>query len=221
MDLPAGRRIGRILVAEPDDDTRMLYETVLRPLSADVVGVADGRQALVSALTHPPSIVVTETDLSLIDGYALCELLRKDATTRHAPILVATAETQASQIGRVRRAGADAVLVKPFSPEVLVAEVLRLCDPASRKWRDKLDSIQPRQAPAKRSRSHERYETIMPPIAPPQIRCRRCDRDIQYERSHIGGVNSAHAEQWDTFTCKRCGARFEYRHRTRKLRQVG
>jgi CheY-like chemotaxis protein len=221
VELTAPRtHVARILIADSDDDTRMLYRETLRPLNCDIVDTSDGPQALVSALSHPPTIVITETALFLIDGYSLCELLRRDAATRNVPILVVTGEGRPSEIARARRMGADAVLVKPCLPEVLMAEVLRLCDPAGRRRRDALNSVEATGAKAHRKRSHERYATTTPPAAPPQCRCPVCDADLRYERSHIGGVNRDHAEQWDDFVCTRCASTFLYRHRTRKLRQV-
>jgi DNA-binding response OmpR family regulator len=72
VDPTVRRHITRILVAEGDEDTRTLYRAALHPLNFDVVDAADGRQALVSALSHPPTLLISETNLLLIDGYSLC-----------------------------------------------------------------------------------------------------------------------------------------------------
>jgi CheY-like chemotaxis protein len=42
----------RILVADPDDDTRSLYRESLRLAGCDVVEAAGGRDALVKASSH-------------------------------------------------------------------------------------------------------------------------------------------------------------------------
>ena len=67
---------------------------------------------------------------------------------------------------------------------------------------------------------HVRCTTTDPPTAPPALRCPKCDCALIYERSHLGGVSNRLAEQWDDYTCPACGT-FEYRHRTRKLRELG
>jgi CheY-like chemotaxis protein len=213
-----GTTIARILIADGDADTRQLYRATLGPLNCEIVEASDGREALVSALSRPPTLVITDTALALIDGYSLCQLLRRDAATQHSAILVATGETRSAEVDRARRNGADAVLVKPFSPDLLLTEVLRLCDPATPKRRDEPDAAKPAAAPAQRKRAHERYETMTPPLLPPQCRCPRCDHNLIHQRSYVGGVNEANAEQWDDFVCDHCGGTFEYRHRTRKLR---
>src|SRR5579871_3030867 len=68
----------RVLVAEPDADTRALYRTALSLAGCDVSVALDGREALTTALVQPPTLIVSELRLPLIDGYALCEILRRD-----------------------------------------------------------------------------------------------------------------------------------------------
>jgi DNA-binding response OmpR family regulator len=79
--------LARILIAEGDYETRMLYRATLEALNCVIVEVTDSRQALVAAINNPPSIIITDTDLLPIDGYSL---LRHDAATRNDPILVVT-----------------------------------------------------------------------------------------------------------------------------------
>src|SRR5205085_4103995 len=92
----------------------------------DVVEAADGRDALTKALVEPPTLVVTEIRLPFVDGYALCEILRRDRATADVPILVITSDARTLAIDRARTAGADAVLVKPTTPEQMLIEMRRL-----------------------------------------------------------------------------------------------
>jgi CheY-like chemotaxis protein len=208
----------RILIAESDDDTRMFYCESLRSLRCDVVEASDGRQALVSALSQPPTLVITETRLPLIDGFSLCEVLRRDAATRHVPILVITGESQQEKLSRARAVGANAVIVKPCAPETLLSEVMRLCSVAPSTKRD--GSARPKPAKARGAKSYERCATKTPPRPPPQARCPSCDGELRYTQSQIGGVSDQHPEQWDEFTCPTCRKIFEYRQRTRRFRRV-
>src|SRR5687768_6921014 len=114
------RSAARILVADTDDDTRSLYRESLGLTGCDVVEATDGRDALVKALSHRPTLVITETRLPFFDGYALCEVLRRDSMTRTVPILVVTAEKSPPDLDRARDAGADGVLIKPVSPRALL-----------------------------------------------------------------------------------------------------
>ena len=125
------RKTRRILRVEPDEHARALYSQSLQLDGYDLLEASDGRDALVKALTQSPTLVMTDTRLPMVDGYALCEVLRRDQTTRTVPILVVT-ETRLADLERARAAGADAVLVKPTSPDAVLNEVRRRPPEASR-----------------------------------------------------------------------------------------
>jgi CheY-like chemotaxis protein len=84
----------RVLVVDPDEQTRAVYRESLTATGCDVVEASDGRDALAKAFVRPPALVVTEVALPFIDGYALCEILRRDRLTASVPILVVTAEAR-------------------------------------------------------------------------------------------------------------------------------
>src|SRR4030088_887604 len=81
-----------ILIVDADADTRRLHREFLDVSKCDVIEVSDGREALLQALIRPPILVITEIRLRFIDGYALCEILRRDRTTADTPILVVTSD---------------------------------------------------------------------------------------------------------------------------------
>lgn len=215
----------RVLVADPDADARDLYCTALRIQGCETFEAADGRDALTKALVRPPSVVVTELRLPLIDGAGLCEILRKDRSTATVPIVVVTGETRPTELERARRAGADLLLAKPTLAETLLVELDRLIGSGGQREaaHRAADRSTPQPAMSERRRpmakAHSRFVTSAPPSAPPSLTCPSCDAVLKYEQSYIGGVSVRHPEQWDYFTCDRCGL-FQYRHRTRKLRHL-
>jgi CheY-like chemotaxis protein len=235
----AAPRKGLVLLVDPDDDSRVLYGESLRLAAFNVEEATDGREALVRAAASTPTIIVTETRLRFIDGYALCSLFRGDPPTRETPIIVLTADAVPAQLDRARESGADSVLVKPCPPEELLAEIDRL--PAT--WLQPRAASAPsaaaRPAPAgdelpfaqeqrstqeKRStyvKAHQRFETTTPPRPPPELWCPSCALRLKYERSHIGGVSDRHPEQWDYYSCAGGCGMFQYRQRTRRLRPAG
>jgi CheY-like chemotaxis protein len=214
----------RVLVVDPDADTRALYREAFRTNGWDVVEGADGREALAKALTRPPALVVTEIRLPFLDGYALCDILRRDRATTAVPILVVTAEARLAGADGVRRVGANAVLVKPTTPEQVLAETRRLLSnhrDADRSYSPAAGRpVESSQLRPRLSKSFARFETTKPPASPPQLVCPACDEPLTYEHSYVGGVNAKNAEQWDFYVCPRSLGTFQYRHRTRKLRRT-
>jgi DNA-binding response OmpR family regulator len=225
-----------VLVADADPDAGAMYGLLLEFPPQKIAHAIDGREALVLARTTPLSLVITETVLPFVDGYSLCEILRREPATHGVPILVVTADARADALARAMVAGADGTVVKPAAIEVLHAQATRLLE-RSHTLRER-SRQQLANAGRRRARAHEalgqsvalhsqhnntarlRYETSIPPGAPPVLQCPSCDRKLAYVSSCIGGVSEAFAEQWDDYTCPNSCGRFQYRHRTRKLQPV-
>jgi CheY-like chemotaxis protein len=202
----------RVLIADGDADSRELYREVLAERGWAVTVASDGREALVLALSAQPSIIVAELRLAFIDGASLCRLLRRDGLTRNVPIVVVTGETRTTYLKQAKHAGANAVLIKPSTPNVIVAEMDRLTKAAATLV----------QFPARRKslvKAHQRFETTTPNERAPALVCPICTTLLVYEKSFFGGVSNRQAERWDYFNCPRCGE-YSYRHRTRKLRHL-
>jgi len=200
------RPVAHVLVVDADDNTRALYAESFALAGYDVVEASDGREALAKALMRPPSLIVMEVRLPLLDGVALCEILRRDRATAHVPILVVTAEAGSADLERVRRAGADSVLTKPTPIETILDGAAQLM------------AAPKRDARTPRKKAYSRFATTTPAVSAPELLCPTCDRLLTYERSHIGGVSERHPERWDDYVCPKCRGTFQYRHRTRKLR---
>ena len=77
----------RILIADADSVIRAQYAGACMAEGWDVVEAVDGRDALVRALAHPPSLALIDLRLPVIDGFGLCEILRKDRATAAVPII--------------------------------------------------------------------------------------------------------------------------------------
>lgn len=230
-------RLPLALLVDPDVDIRRTFAFYLQQSTCEVVEADDGRDALAKALARHPSIVVMEMHLPGIDGFDLCSLLRSDASTRCVPIVVVTGGASEPDIRKAHTSGADAVLVKPCPPEQLATEISRLLVQSAesrtrtRELRHQTgQQSEPSREPNARaldrsgraiaSRAFQRLDTTDPPHPPPQPLCPSCDRLLVYTRSHVGGVNVHHAEQWDYFECSAGCGTFQYRQRTHKLRRV-
>lgn len=218
----------RILLVEPDEDTRAMYSEWFRR-DWDVVEAVDGRDALAEALVRPPALVISELRLPFIDGHALCEILRRDRVTARVPILVVTSEGRPLDISRAKAAGASTVLVKPTAAEEVLAEARRLlagavppADAAAPAGPVAIEMDRRPALPRRRnlSKSLARVWTTTPPWAPPSAVCPECDQLLTYRRSRVGGVNEQQREQWDCYVCPGACGTFEYRHRTRTIRGV-
>ena len=115
-----------VLLVEDDPDTRLIYGTMLRAAGYDVVEAKDGREGVGLAAAHRPDAIIMNLVLPGVDGISATEMIRKDATMAHVPIIVCTAFLQAEGEALAEEAGGSVYLEKPCSPSRLVEEVRRL-----------------------------------------------------------------------------------------------
>jgi CheY-like chemotaxis protein len=225
------------LLADRDVDSRQMYAEFLRLDAYEIDEAEDGREALVMARTRRPDVLVTETRLPYLSGLELCRLLRRDEQTRTLPIIILTADAMKRDVRLAEAAGADKVLIKPCLPEQLSEQISALLAYSSQlrergtalrghlhRQVEPANELVERSAAnirGRRNRSFIRGMTTQPAVPPPDLPCPKCGRPLAYEKSHLVGVNEGDAEQWDYYKCFPCGCAFEYRHRTRKVRQLG
>jgi DNA-binding response OmpR family regulator len=112
-----------VLLAEDDEDVRMLAELVLRREGYEVTAVADGQAALDAARACTPAVAVLDVSMPRMDGLETARRLRERAEMRGVPIMLLTARVTEADRERGLEAGADAQLDKPFSPAVLAERV--------------------------------------------------------------------------------------------------
>jgi CheY-like chemotaxis protein len=225
LDITPRERPPLILVVDPDPETRALYAAGLGLSGWIVDGVTDGREALAKAIRYRPLAIVTETRVPRLDGFTLCRLLRCDPDTCHIPILVVTSDAEPRCLAAAEEAGADRVLIKPCVPEELERAIEASLRTTGNKGSPRTATA-PDAAPKPSARArmlvrtHQRAETTTPPLPPPGLFCPRCDKPLTYQKSYVGGVSAKHGEQWDTYECRAGCGLFQYRQRTRKLRDV-
>lgn len=109
-----------VLLVEDDRDGRRMYAEWLTHAGFHVQQAHNGLQALERAFESVPDVVVTDLNIPGIDGFELTRRLKHDPRTRNVPVVAVTGYAAfASDPGRAQRAGCDAVLEKPCSPDDL------------------------------------------------------------------------------------------------------
>ena len=112
----------RVLVVEDDPETRRYYNSILESDGFVVEQAHNGLQALDKARAQAPDLVLTDIAVPGLDGIALCRELRADAATCDIPVLAVTGYDDRQYNTRALSAGANRILIKPVSPETLLAE---------------------------------------------------------------------------------------------------
>ena len=116
-----------VLVVEDDPAMRYANARTIRAGGFRTFEVANGQEALDAVGQQSISAVVLDVHLPDIDGYEVCRLLRADPRTMLLPVIhLSAAYTQDEDKVLGLEAGADAYLVHPAEPAVLLATLQAL-----------------------------------------------------------------------------------------------
>jgi len=111
----------RILVVEDEEAIRTGLIDVLVFHGYDVDTAATGPNGLEKALTGKFDLILLDIMLPGMDGYEICNRIRKE--DRDQPIIMLTAKTSDEEIIQGLKLGADDYVPKPFSIQQLVLRI--------------------------------------------------------------------------------------------------
>jgi two-component system phosphate regulon response regulator PhoB len=112
-----------LLVVEDEESILELLDYNLSKEGYEVKEVRSGEEALETARSDPPDLIVLDLMLPGLDGFDVCRILKSDPETGHIPIVMLTAKGEEADIVTGLELGADDYVTKPFSPKVLVARI--------------------------------------------------------------------------------------------------
>jgi two-component system, chemotaxis family, chemotaxis protein CheY len=114
-----------ILVVDDSPTVIKFLAFSLKSQGYHVVSACDGMDALekMSSLPAEPDLIITDLNMPNLDGYGLIETVRQ--SRRQMPIIILSSEQETADRDRGLAVGANAYLVKPFKPAVLLSEVAK------------------------------------------------------------------------------------------------
>lgn len=117
---------GRILVVDDIPANVKLLEARLMAEYFEVLTAADGMTALSICDQTPIDLILLDIMMPGIDGFEVCERLKRNPRTAHIPVVMVTALDQPADRVRGLKAGADDFLTKPVNDLQLMARVKSL-----------------------------------------------------------------------------------------------
>ena len=125
LSLTLGDDASSLLIVDDDEQLNRFLVALFnsRVSSLTVHSAADGFQAGRLMQAHVPDVVLLDVMMPGIDGVAVCKSIKGDAKTAHARVIGMTGFYSDELAARMRAAGAETLLRKPFDNE----EVIRRC----------------------------------------------------------------------------------------------
>ncbi len=118
-------RPARVLVVDDIEINRLLLRDNFEAANLLVKEAENGEQALEVASQWQPELILMDIHMPAMDGYEALHALRANSTTAHIPVIAITASVMSRDIDRIRRAGFEDYLQKPFEQGDLLALVQR------------------------------------------------------------------------------------------------
>ena len=118
-----GAEPATILVVEDSQVQAELLRRELENAGYRVMVASNGAEGLAMAKAHHPAAVVSDINMPVMDGYAMCHAMRHEQTLRTTPVILLTMLADPEDVIRGLQAGADAYMTKPYNVPALVSRI--------------------------------------------------------------------------------------------------
>ena len=119
----------RILIVEDHADIRRLIRMTLEFEDHEIREAANADEGLVQVREWGPELLLLDVMMpGSMDGLGLCRLVKTDPTLGRPNVILLTARGQSQDVEAGMNAGANAYLLKPFSPLKLIETINSLED---------------------------------------------------------------------------------------------
>lgn len=112
----------RIMIVDDEEDTRRMIALALQP-HYEVVEALDGLDALSKLDAYEPDFAIIDLMMPLMDGYQVCEAIRRHPRFRDMKIMFLSAYGSRENIKKGYAVGANLFLTKPVEPERIVKNI--------------------------------------------------------------------------------------------------
>src|SRR5579863_2793909 len=112
-----------ILVVDDNEVNRLLAQSTLEDEGYSVILAAGGAEGIAAFEKELPDCILLDVRMPALDGFAVCEAIRRLPGGADTPIVFLTALRDVETFDRALRAGGDDFLTKPIRPTELVLRV--------------------------------------------------------------------------------------------------
>ena len=138
----------KLLLADDSPTTQKVVQLTFADEGIEVVVADDGDSAMELYAHHRPDIVLADINIPGLNGYEVCEAIRKRADNGATPVILLAGSFEPFDVELAHRVGANDYLTKPFaSIRRLVATVTALLDTVTRHDSAAEETVEPNSVP--------------------------------------------------------------------------
>jgi len=123
MDTTASKP--KALIIDDDPSLRRLAQTVFERGGFDVSVAREGSEGIHLAIMNTPNVIILDIMMEGLNGFEVCKMLRANPHLRQTVIIITSGKSFKSDIDKAMELGADAYVVKPFSPNELLETAIQ------------------------------------------------------------------------------------------------
>lgn len=113
----------KILVIEDDREVSDFLKLGLEIEGFEPIMALSGRDGLRKLEKDKPTIILLDLGLPDIDGIDICKEIKKNPLTQEIPVIMLTARSSTTDKVTGLETGADDYIIKPFTPQELIARI--------------------------------------------------------------------------------------------------
>ncbi len=114
---------GNILLVDDTPDNLRLLSNMLSRQGYEVRSVINGQMALMGVRAEPPDLILLDINMPQMNGYEVCQQLKRDEQTADIPIIFISALDDVIDKVRAFTIGGVDYITKPFQLEEVLARV--------------------------------------------------------------------------------------------------
>ncbi len=116
----------KILIVDDDPNILLSVEFLLVKNGYDVLVARNGMEAIEIIEDTVPDIVLLDIMMPDVDGYVICEFIKKNERTKDSKVIFLSAKSRELDVEFGYKMGADLYMVKPFSTRTLLEKITEL-----------------------------------------------------------------------------------------------
>lgn len=118
--------MSKILIVDDESHIRLLLGQVLEEFEdagVELLTASNGKEALETILNETPDIVFLDVMMPEMNGYDVCQIIKKEKEMKNVYIIMLTAKGQEFDKKKGLEVGTDIYMTKPFDPDCIVQTV--------------------------------------------------------------------------------------------------
>jgi len=127
-----------VLIVEDSPTQAALLQEALMQQGFHVIIALNGSEALERLQEKMPSVIISDIEMPLVDGYELCRSIKADVKYSKIPIILLTNLSDPMDVIKGIECGADSFLTKPFDVHLLLSNIADAIE--NKKLRESIES---------------------------------------------------------------------------------